>query len=228
MEFHPGKCQLLRITNKVKKVSGIYQILGTLISEVDSAKYLGVVIDKTLSWKPQYSSMIKKCNSTLAFLRRNLSNSPRFVKEKCYTALVRPKLEYACAIWDPHHQVHIDNLEKVQKRGARFVTNNYRMETGNSEFNLNELEWPKLEERRLENRLNLLQKARLKLVDIPTDHLHLRQTRTRRGGGGPVYDKEFSKIDAHIHSFLLSRPLCGTTFHYRSGRLRTSLSFKMK
>ena len=145
--------------------------------------------------------MIKKCNSTLAFLRRNLSNSPRFVKEKCYTALVRPKLEYACAIWDPHHQVHIDNLEKVQKRGARFVTNNYRMETGNSEFNLNELEWPKLEERRLENRLNLLQKARLKLVDIPTDHLLLRQTRTRRGGGGPVYDKEFSKIDAHIHSF---------------------------
>ena len=52
--------------------------------------------------------MIKKCNSTLAFLRRNLSNSPRFVKEKCYTTLVRPKLEYACAIWDPHHQVHIE------------------------------------------------------------------------------------------------------------------------
>ena len=53
----------------------------------------------------------------------------------------------------------------------------------------------------MENRLNLLQKARLKLVDIPTDHLLLRQTRTRRGGGGPVYDKEFSKIDAHIYSF---------------------------
>ena len=49
---------------------------------------------------------------------------------------------------------------------------------------------------RRKNRLNLSQKARLKLVDALTDHLHLRQD-----GGGPVYDKEFSKIDAHIHSF---------------------------
>ena len=201
MEFHPGKCQLLRITNKINKTHGSYQILGTPISEVDSAKYLGVVIDKTLSWKPHYNSIIKKCNSTLAFLRRNLHNSPKFVKEKCYTALVRPQLEYACAVWDPHHQTHIDDIEKVQKRAARFVTNNYKMESGNSEFNLNELEWPKLEERRIEIKLNLLQKARLKLVDIPTDHLKLRQTRTRQGGGGPVYDKPFSTIDAHIYSF---------------------------
>ena len=86
--------------------------------------------------------------------------------------------------------VYIDNLEMVQKRGARFVTNNYRMETENSEFNLNELEWSKLEERKLEYRLNLLQKARLKLVDILTDHLHLRQT----WQGGPVYDIEFTFV----------------------------------
>ena len=175
--------------------------MNTPIAEVDSAKYLGVVIDNTLSWRPHYNSTIKKCNSTLAFLKRNLSRSPQFVKEKCYTALVRPKLEYACAVWDPHHQNHIDDLEKVQKRAARFVTNNYKMETGNTQFNLDSLEWPKLQERRLENKLTLFQKARLNLVDIPTDHLNLRQTRTRQGGGGPTYDRTFSKIDAHIHSF---------------------------
>ena len=201
MEFHPGKCQLLKITNKIKKIDETYQILNTPIAEVDSAKYLGVVIDNTLSWRPHYNSTIKKCNSTLAFLKRNLSRSPQFVKEKCYTALVRPKLEYACAVWDPHHQNHIDDLEKVQKRAARFVTNNYKMETGNTQFNLDSLEWPKLQERRLENKLTLFQKARLNLVDIPTDHLNLRQTRTRQGGGGPTYDRTFSKIDAHIHSF---------------------------
>ena len=201
MEFHPGKCQLLRITNKIKKINAPYQILNTPILEVDSAKYLGVVIDKTLSWKPHHSATIKKCNSTLGFLKRNLSRSPQFVKEKCYTALVRPKLEYACAVWDPHHQNNIDNLEKVQKRAARFVTNNYRMETGNSQFNLDTLEWPKLQERRLQNKLTLFQKARLNQVDIVTDHLNLRHTRTRQGGDGLTYDRQFSKIDAHIYSF---------------------------
>ena len=143
----------------------------------------------------------KKCNSTLSFLKRNLSNSPQFVKEKCYTSLVRPKLEYACAVWDPHHQNHIDDLEKVQKRAARFVTNNYKMETGNSQLNLDNLEWPKLQERRLENKLTIFQKARLNQIHIPTDHLNLRQTKTRQGGGGLTYDRPFSKIDAHIYYF---------------------------
>ena len=60
MEFHPGKCQLLRITNKIKKINAPYQILNTPILEVDSAKYLGVVIDKTLSWKPHHSANLLK------------------------------------------------------------------------------------------------------------------------------------------------------------------------
>ena len=201
MEFHPGKCQLLRITNKIKKINGPYQILNTPIMEVDSAKYLGVVIDKNLSWKPNHIATIKKCNSTLAFLKRNLSSSPKFVKDRCYTALVRPKLEYACAVWDPHHKDQIRDLEKVQKRGARFVTNNYVMETGNSQLNLDNLNWPKLQVRRLQNKLTLFQKARLNQVHIPTDHLNLRQTRTRQGGTGQTYDRPFSNIDAHIYSF---------------------------
>ena len=69
MEFHPGKCQLLRITNKIKPLIATYTIHNTPISETDSAKYLGVVIDSHLHWRYQYSSMIKKCNSTLAFFK---------------------------------------------------------------------------------------------------------------------------------------------------------------
>ena len=140
MEFHPGKCQLLKITNKRKSFDSNYTIHGTPILETDSAKYLGVVIDSKLNWNFQYSAIIKKCNSTLAFIKRNLNNAPKFVKSKCYTALVRPRLEYASAVWDPHHQKDIYNLEKIQNRAARFVTGNYKMETGNTDFNLNSLQ----------------------------------------------------------------------------------------
>ena len=38
-------------------------------------------------------------------------------------------------------------------------------------------------------------------IDIPTDHLALKTRPTRRGGGGPTYQKEFSKVDGHIFSF---------------------------
>ena len=132
---------------------------------------------------------------------RNLSNSPRFVKERCYTALVRPKIEYACAVWDPHHQNHINDIEKVQKRAARFVTNNYEMESGNTKINLESLGWPTLEERRLQTKLTTFQKCRLGHIDLPTDHLAFTTRQTRHGGGGPTYQRLFSKIDAHIYSF---------------------------
>ena len=55
------------------------------------------------------------------------------------------------------------------------------MESGAHRFNLDLLEWPKLEERRLQTRLTLFQKARLNLIDIPTNHLAIKSRQTRQG-----------------------------------------------
>ena len=67
MEFHPGKCQLLRITNKINPLHATYTIHNVPIAETDSAKYLGVVIDSRLHWRKQYSSMIKKMQQYFGF-----------------------------------------------------------------------------------------------------------------------------------------------------------------
>ena len=206
MEFHPGKCQLLRITNKISPLKHDYQIHNTVISETDAARYLGVVIDSKLSWKHQYNSLLLKCNHTLAFIRRNLSKCPPHIKNRCYTALVRPTLDYACAIWDPHNQIDIDNLEKIQKRAGRFVTGNYQMVAGNSELNRKQLGWETLEERRLHTKLTIFQKSRLKLLDIPTDHLQLKKRLTRHEDG-PCFTQSHSNVDSHKFSFYPSTTL---------------------
>ena len=67
--------------------------------------------------------------------------------------------------------------------------------------NLDLLGWLKLEERRLQTRLTLFQKARLNLIAIPADHLAIKSRKTRQGGGGLTYHREFSKIDSYIFSF---------------------------
>ena len=46
-------------------------------------------------------------------------------KSVTYTTTVRPTLEYASAVFDPHKQKDIRLLEKVKRRAARYVTNNY-------------------------------------------------------------------------------------------------------
>ena len=90
---------------------------------------------------------------------------------------------------------------KPRKWAARFVTGNYKMESGAHRFNLDLLGWPKLEERRLQTKLTLFQKARLNLIDIPTDHLATKLRQTRQGGGGLTYHREFSKTNTFNYSF---------------------------
>ena len=66
------------------------------------------------------------------------------VKETAYTGLVRAALEYCSTIWDPHHHKYIDQLQKVQRRAARFVCNSYYYKASVTDM-LNKLAWESLE-----------------------------------------------------------------------------------
>jgi hypothetical protein len=138
MEFHPSKCQLLRVINKRKPSPTSYDIHGHKLELVDSAKYLGVTIHKTINWNTHIENMIsKKANSTRAFIQRNLQHCPQRTKAVCYTTLARPLLEYACTVWDPFTNVNIQKLESVQRRSAQFVMNDYR-QTRSAQFVMND------------------------------------------------------------------------------------------
>ena len=68
------------------------------------------------------------------------------VKSRAYQALVRPKLEYSCSIWDPYTHDNINKLEMVQRRAARYVQNNYH-NTSSATSMIDTLGWPTLAER---------------------------------------------------------------------------------
>ena len=173
MEFHPDKCKVLQITNKLNPTQSTYHIHNVQLSPENWAKYLGVRIDSKLNWNTQCNALCKKANSTLAFLQRNLSDCPRSVKEKCFNTFVRPTLEYGCSVWDPHQSNQIENLEKIQRRAARFVTGNYTLIEGNTKKNMSLLNWHPLEERRARIKLFTLFKALQGSLEIPTTDLIL-------------------------------------------------------
>ena len=76
MEFHPGKCQLLRLTNKRKPILNDYVIHGISLKLFSQVKYLGVTIDSKLCWKDQTNTLYNKASRMLGFLERFFYKCP--------------------------------------------------------------------------------------------------------------------------------------------------------
>ena len=74
MEFHPDKCEVLRISKKWKSntIHSNYELRGHTLKVVSQAKYLGVTISGDLRWNTHTNTIINKANSTLAVLKRNV------------------------------------------------------------------------------------------------------------------------------------------------------------
>ncbi|KAK3085403.1 hypothetical protein FSP39_002819 [Pinctada imbricata] len=158
MTFHPAKCYTLRVTRKRKPLIHHYTMLGHQLETVQHYPYLGVEISDNLRWDHHISKITSKANKTLGFLQRNINKCPQDIKDRAYKSLVRPHLEYASAVWDPCRKCHNDQLERIQRKAARFVTSNYTREPGTVTNILQSLGWPTLETRRKAVRLILLYK----------------------------------------------------------------------
>ena len=111
-----------------------------IIKQVSSVKYLGITINEKLQWAEHISNITKKASNTLGFLHRNLKHCPPHIKSSCYKSLVVPVIKYGCTVWDPHTHKDIDKIDKVQRRAARFVKNDYSWNTSVTGL-INDLEW---------------------------------------------------------------------------------------
>ena len=122
------------------------------------------------------------------------------MKSATYTTIVRPTLENASAVWDPHKQTDIRLLEKVQRRAARHVTNNYTDRSpGTVTSMLEYLKWTSLEHRRQHIRLGMLYKINNGLVDInPESFFRHADPRTR--GSQRLYQEQTQR-PVLFHSF---------------------------
>ena len=89
------------ITRSRTPITKFYTLGGQILDQVNQAPYLGVLISEELEWAPHINSITSKANSTLGFIRRNLKQCPKDLKELAYMSLVRSKLELAAGDMGP-------------------------------------------------------------------------------------------------------------------------------
>lgn len=134
-----------------------YTINNCPISLSDSFKYLGVNISHDLTWANHVNQITNSANRVLGYIRRNLTLAPSSVKLLAYNTLVRPKLEYASAIYDPFQLNLIKTLEAVQNQATRFILSDYSYNSSITALK-SQLDLPALAHRRRNSRLNLYHK----------------------------------------------------------------------
>ena len=199
MEFHTSKCQVISITNKVKPIIGKYQIHYHILEQVNCAKYLGIYIDSKLTFNTHVDAIVKKVNSTRAFLARNIPRCCRKVKQMAYTTYIRPTVECASPVWDPHTKRNTNKIEMVQRRCARYATGNF-CGTINVTSLLNSLSWPTLEERRRQCRLTVMCRILHNQVDIHWQSFLIKTTSCTRGHSCRLF-VPFCKNHVYASSF---------------------------
>ncbi|KAK4826400.1 hypothetical protein QYF61_008687 [Mycteria americana] len=115
MKFNKGKCQVLPL----EKNSPRYQVLESIFNKND----LGVLVDtkSKLNMSQKCTHAMKKANSLLACIRRNVASRLREMILSLYSALARPHLEYCVQFWAPQYRRDMGILERVQHRDMKII-----------------------------------------------------------------------------------------------------------
>ncbi len=110
LRFNIQKCNII----STGKRPFFYQLDGCIVKHVSNHPYLGVELSESLTFSVHIANIVSSACQKLGFLHRNLKRCPRDVTSLAYYAFVRSRLEYCCAIWDPHQVGDINRLEGVQ------------------------------------------------------------------------------------------------------------------
>ena len=82
-----------------------------------------LLISKDLKWDKQVDKAVKTANIIIAQIRNSFSYLDTELVKMLYVALVRPHLEFAVAVWNPHLKKDIEKLEKIQHKATRMSSN---------------------------------------------------------------------------------------------------------
>ena len=111
---------------------------------INTSTWESLFIHHCLGHHAHISDIVTKASRTLNFIKPNLSKCSSQIKESAYQTMVKPQLEYASDVWNPHYVGDIKELEKVQRRAARWVLNDYGW-FSSVYLMLNQLSWPTLQ-----------------------------------------------------------------------------------
>ena len=100
---------------------------GVNISSAETVRYLGVYIDRKLTWEEHIVNISKIISRNIGIISRSRYFLSCRLRYLLYNALVLPYLNYCCLVWGNTSQVHLNKLIIPQKKIVRILDNQPRL-----------------------------------------------------------------------------------------------------
>ena len=202
LQFNILKCKYMVIYRRrnPEKHNPLLLLNGEPIERVETFKYLGILLSTDLSWSRHIDSVCSRAKRILGLLYRQYYNHVGSeVIKQLYISLVRPHLEYACTVWDPHTRKDKESLERVQKFACRLATK--RWDAGCNEL-YDLLNLPSLAHRRTHLKLCQLYKIIYGLCYFPEDIFTNRSNSICRSVNPKALLQPFARTNSYYYSFV--------------------------
>ena len=118
--FNPNKREHESVVNRDLENLNI-AINGSMIVRVRTAKFLGVIIDENLNWKPHIEALNKKLRSACGRIYRIIKCLPVKLHKQIYHSLFESHLTFAISVWGGVSRKTIEPLFITQKRCIRMI-----------------------------------------------------------------------------------------------------------
>ena len=104
------------------------------VTRVQSSKFLGIIIDENLNWKPHIQLVKSKLSKTLSIIYKasKLINCEGMFT--LYCSLFLPYLTYCCEIWGNTYTTNVNCLYVIQKKLVRIIHHEGRLAHTNCLF----------------------------------------------------------------------------------------------
>ena len=190
MDFNAGKCHVMKFGKSVNRPDWEYKIGNEILQESEKEKDLGVIINSRLTPEEHIQEKVRNMHNLLANMRVAFTYIDEEMVKKIITTFIRPTLEYAVVVWNPHWIKHTEKLEKVQRAATRWVPSLREL---SYEERLKKLKLPTLTERRVRGDMTMMYKGVEGIEKVDVKDYIIPNPSVLKGHSKKIYKKRLKK-----------------------------------
>lgn len=123
IKVNPTKSALMCFTRKRTQDNRIITLFGEPLQTINTAKYLGIIFDNKLNWKPHLQQATRAAMGKFVKLYplMKAGGLPKKAKLLIYKAVIRTAMLYGAEVWGTAAKIHTAPLQVTQNKILRCI-----------------------------------------------------------------------------------------------------------